>query len=107
MDGDRSIGNPVVYSIVSGPSDIFAVNRDTGAVYTQRGLDRESPRSSDGAFILGIEAREVGGGEDGGRGGEAVTAEVTIIIEVRPYCRVVKVTTYGYRAGGLQDHFND
>ena len=44
VDGDRSIGNPVVYSIVSGPGDIFAINSDTGVVYTQAYLDRESPR---------------------------------------------------------------
>ncbi|TRY71883.1 hypothetical protein TCAL_08438 [Tigriopus californicus] len=76
VDGDRDIGNPIVYSIVSGPSDIFAINPDTGIVYTQVALDRESPRSSNGAFILGIEASEIGGIEE-----PSVLTEVTIIIE--------------------------
>eukprot|EP00095_Tigriopus_kingsejongensis_P008988 snap_masked-scaffold783_size97670-processed-gene-0.6 protein:Tk08988 transcript:snap_masked-scaffold783_size97670-processed-gene-0.6-mRNA-1 annotation:"PREDICTED: uncharacterized protein LOC100879829" len=76
VDGDRDIGNPIVYSIVSGPSDIFAINPDTGIVYTQTALDRESPRSSNGAFILGIEASEIGGVQE-----PSVLTEVTIIIE--------------------------
>lgn len=79
VDGDRAIGHPIVYSISSGPDDIFSINSDTGVVYTQTLLDRESPRSSNGAFILGIQALEVGGGfnEPGAR------TEVTIILEVR------------------------
>lgn len=86
MDGDRDIGNPIVYSIVSGPSDIFAINPDTGIVYTQVALDRESPRSSNGAFILGIEASEVGGIEE-----PSVLTEVTIIIEVKTRVKIAEV----------------
>ena len=78
VDGDRAIGNPIVYSIVSGPADIFAINADTGIVYTQTLIDRESPRASNGAFILEIEASEVGGVDE-----PSVRTEVTIIIEVR------------------------
>ena len=55
VDGDRAIGHPIVYSIVSGPDDIFSISPDTGVVYTQTALDRESPRSSNGAYILGIQ----------------------------------------------------
>ncbi len=83
VDGDRGVNNPVVYSLVSGPTHLFAVNADTGVVYTRYGvpscrshcysqhwwhksrseLDRESSlggagsSSADGAFILGVEAR--------------------------------------------------
>ena len=79
VDGDRDIGNPVVYSISSdGPAAaVFAVNADTGVVFTQTRLDRESPLSSNGAFILGIEATEVGGVDE-----PKARTEVTIIIEV-------------------------
>ena len=57
VDGDRAIGHPIVYSIVSGPDDIFSISPDTGVVYTQTLLDRESPRSSNGAYILGIQGQ--------------------------------------------------
>ena len=78
VDGDRAINNPIVYSIVSGPDDIFAINADSGIVYTQSTLDRESPRSSNGAFILGIEATEVGSASNS----PSARTEVTVIIEV-------------------------
>ena len=50
-------------------------------MYTQNVLDRESERSreSNGAFILGIRAREVGGIQLD----QFVDTEVTIIIEVK------------------------
>ena len=35
VDGDRAIGHPIVYSIASGPDDIFSISPDTGVVYTQ------------------------------------------------------------------------
>ena len=78
VDGDRAINNPIVYSIISGPDDVFAINADSGIVYTQSTLDRESPRSSNGAYILGIEASEVGASNS-----PSAKTEVTIIIEVR------------------------
>ena len=78
VDGDRAIQNPIIYTIVSGPSDLFAINADTGIVYTQALLDRESPRTSNGAYILGIEAAEVGAAKK-----LAVRTEVTVILEVR------------------------
>ena len=64
VDGDRAIGHPIVYSIVSGPDDIFSISPDTGVVYTQTLLDRESPRSSNGAYILGIQGRATGFSSD-------------------------------------------
>ena len=80
VDGDRGINNDLSYSIIQGPSDIFGIDSKTGIVYTQKELDRESPRSreSNGAFILGIRAREVGGRQLD----QFVDTEVTIIIEV-------------------------
>ena len=80
VDGDRGIDNEISYSIIHGPSDIFGIDSKTGVVYTQNDLDRESERSreSNGAFILGIRAREVGGRQLD----QFVDTEVTIIIEV-------------------------
>jgi hypothetical protein len=75
VDGDRGVDNAVRYALVAG-DDAFAINGDTGIVYTLRMLDRESKASSDGAFILAIEATE-----DGDDGPSART-EVTIIVEV-------------------------
>ena len=59
VNGDRAIGHPIVYSIASGPDDIFSISPDSGVVYTQVTLDRESPRSSNGAYILAIQGRRV------------------------------------------------
>ena len=83
VDGDRAINNDISYSIIHGPSDIFGIEAKTGSVYTQGELDRESERSreSNGAFILGIRAREVGGKQLD----QYVDTEVTIIIEVSYY----------------------
>ena len=80
IDGDRGINNDISYSIVHGPGDIFAIDAKTGSVYTSTDIDRESERSreSNGAFILGIRAREVGGKQLD----QYVDTEVTIIIEV-------------------------
>lgn len=83
MDGDRGINNQIEYSIVQGPDDLFGITPESGIVYTQSKLDRESERSSNGAFILRIRAHEVGG-EDL----DYVETEVTIMIEV---CHAVRV----------------
>ncbi len=88
VDGDRGVNNPVVYSLARGnpASRLFAINADTGVVYTKAELDREASSSSsssaaDGAYILEVEAREVGQEEDG----EELVArvEVTVVLEVR------------------------
>ena len=80
VDGDRGVDNEISYSIVQGPSDIFGIDSKTGIIFTQNELDRESERSreSNGAFILGIRAREIGGRQLD----QYVDTEVTIIIEV-------------------------
>jgi hypothetical protein len=78
VDGDRGLNTPVTYSIVDGPpGDIFAISPDTGAVFTQTSIDRESQLSTNGAVILTIRAREVGGPFE-----PFVDTEVTIMIEV-------------------------
>ena len=51
---------------------------ETGAVYTQTSIDRESQLSTNGAVILTIRAQEVGGPFE-----PYVDTEVTILIEVR------------------------
>ena len=79
IDGDKGVNNRVIYSIISGPSDLFQVDRDSGIVYTQGvQLDRESDRgrASNGAFVLGVRAK------DQDQPSQFVDTEVTIMIEV-------------------------
>ena len=96
VDGDRGVNNEISYSIVQGPSDIFGIDSKTGIIFTQNELDRESERSreSNGAFILGIRAREVGGRQLD----QYIDTEVTIIIEVRNeiklYIKITNQTVY-------------
>ena len=80
MDGDRGVNNPITYSLTGGPHHLFAVNKLSGLVYVKSAIDRESGEARDGAFILEVTATEVMGG---GRRGESITTEVTIIVEVR------------------------
>ena len=80
MDGDRGIDNKIVYSITHGPTDLFGITPDSGIVYTKEILDRESDRSSNGAYIIGIRAKEIG---VKGQLELYVDTEVTIMIEVR------------------------
>ena len=79
VDGDRGINNPISYQILSGATDLFAITPESGIVYTQAEIDRESGENP-GAFILAIRAYE-----EGLSGGEKpyVDTEVTIMIEVR------------------------
>ena len=80
VDGDRGIDNKIVYSITHGPTDLFGITPDSGIVYTKEILDRESDRSSNGAYIIGIRAKEIG---VKGQLELYVDTEVTIMIEVR------------------------
>ena len=80
VDGDRGIDNKIVYSITHGPTDLFGITPDSGIVYTKEILDRESDRSSNGAYIIGIRAKEIG---VKGKLELYVDTEVTIMIEVR------------------------
>ena len=80
MDGDRGIDNKISYKIISGPSEIFAITPESGIVYTQSEIDRESDQSANGAFIIGIRAYEEGGSSTQR---PYVDTEVTIMIEVK------------------------
>mgnify|MGYP003330308429 FL=1 len=53
MDGDREINNDIEYEIVSGPGQMFGINKNTGTVYSKAIIDRESDFATYGTFILG------------------------------------------------------
>ena len=78
VDGDRGINNPISYQILSGATDLFAITPESGIVYTQAEIDRESEPT--GAFILAIRAIEEGISSEGEK--PFVDTEVTIMIEV-------------------------
>ena len=79
VDGDRGINNQITYTIIQGTGDLFGITPDTGIVYTKAILDRESDRSSNGAYIIGIRAKEIGVASQVEL---YVDTEVTIMIEV-------------------------
>ena len=78
VDGDRGINNPISYQILSGATDLFAITPESGIVYTQAEIDRESEPT--GAFILAIRAIEEGINSEGEK--PYVDTEVIIMIEV-------------------------
>ena len=78
VDGDRGINNLISYQILSGATDLFAITPESGIVYTQAEIDRESEPT--GAFILAIRAIEEGISSEGEK--PYVDTEVTIMIEV-------------------------
>ena len=53
MDGDREINNDIEYEIISGPGQMFGINKNTGTVYSKAIIDRESDFATYGTFILG------------------------------------------------------
>ena len=54
VDGDRGVNNHISYTITQGSQGYFGIDANTGIVYTLKRLDRESPDSSSGAYILEI-----------------------------------------------------
>nr|CAD7572448.1 unnamed protein product [Timema californicum] len=54
VDGDRGINNRIVYSITQGSQGSFEIDADSGVVFTQQKLDRESSTNNNGAYILEI-----------------------------------------------------
>nr|CAD7259202.1 unnamed protein product [Timema shepardi] len=58
VDGDRGINNRIVYSITQGSQGSFEIDADSGVVFTQQKLDRESSTNNNGAYILEITAQE-------------------------------------------------
>lgn len=58
-DGDRGINNQIKYSIVHGGNGLFAINENSGVIYSVQTLDREDPRNQEnGAYILQVTATE-------------------------------------------------
>lgn len=58
-DGDRGINNPIKYSIDHGANGLFAINENTGLIYSIKTLDREDPKNQEnGAYILKVTATE-------------------------------------------------
>ena len=35
VDGDRDVNHAIEYAIVSGPGQVFGINKDTGTVYSK------------------------------------------------------------------------
>lgn len=76
VDGDRGIHNRIRYSISSGGQGMFSIDENSGVVFTQAKLDRESPESSNGAYIVEITAQE----QSEVKPVPTATTEVTIIV---------------------------
>ncbi|OQR74996.1 cadherin-23-like [Tropilaelaps mercedesae] len=61
QDGDRGVDNRISYRIRAGNNlGLFTIDERTGIVTTSGHLDREATEYRNGAFILQIEASEVG-----------------------------------------------
>ncbi|RZF38140.1 hypothetical protein LSTR_LSTR005501 [Laodelphax striatellus] len=58
IDGDRGVNNRITYSVTKGGKETFDIDASSGVIFTLKNLDRESPLSSNGAYILEIQARE-------------------------------------------------
>ncbi|XP_063590983.1 cadherin-23-like [Penaeus indicus] len=78
VDGDRGINNRITYSILDGDKGLFELDRDSGVLYVKRPLDRESPLSNNGAFIIKIQAQEDSAVVDPP---PTMTTEVTVLLE--------------------------
>lgn len=77
IDGDRGVNNLISYSIINGGNDLFAIDENTGSVYTTKELDREDTNNqANGAYILKILATE----RSQLKPQPSVKTEVTIII---------------------------
>ena len=58
VDGDRGINNPIAYELEM--NELFAIERNTGWIYTIHELDREDPSNQvNGAYVLKITAKEI------------------------------------------------
>ncbi|KAK4293966.1 hypothetical protein Pmani_033374 [Petrolisthes manimaculis] len=58
VDGDRGVNNRITYSILEGDKGLFQLDPTSGVLYVKKPLDRESPLSNNGAFIIKIQAEE-------------------------------------------------
>uniref|UniRef100_A0A1I8P9G8 Cadherin domain-containing protein n=1 Tax=Stomoxys calcitrans TaxID=35570 RepID=A0A1I8P9G8_STOCA len=79
VDGDRGINNPIAYELES--NELFAIERNTGWIYTIRELDREDPSNQvNGAYILKVTAKEISKTSPITPLAAQVKTEVTIIV---------------------------
>lgn len=59
VDGDRGINNKIVYSITSGAQNVFGIDANLGVISTLKTLDRESPATNNGAYIIQITVSDI------------------------------------------------
>ncbi|XP_069185641.1 cadherin-23 isoform X4 [Procambarus clarkii] len=78
VDGDRGVNNHITYSILEGDKGLFQLDQNSGVLYVKKPLDRESPLSNNGAFIIKIQAQEESGVVDPP---PTMTTEVTVLLE--------------------------
>ncbi|KAL8573638.1 hypothetical protein ACOMHN_007191 [Nucella lapillus] len=82
VDGDRDPPNAIVYSIVQGRSDFFAINSSTGSITSLTELDRDNATlmDTDGVFRLTVRATETNGVKPQ-YGNTTREAEVVVVVE--------------------------
>ena len=73
VDGDRGVNNRITYSVLDGDKGLFQLDPNSGVLYVRRPLDRESPLSNNGAFIIKIQVRGEPTIQLNGRKGRRVT----------------------------------
>lgn len=78
VDGDRGVNNRITYSILEGDKGLFQLDPNSGVLYVRRPLDRESPLSNNGAFIIKIQAEEQ---SEVVSPPPTMTTEVTVLLE--------------------------
>lgn len=54
VDGDRGVNNGISYSISNEARHIFGIDEYSGIVSNLKSLDRESPSTNNGAYIVQI-----------------------------------------------------
>ncbi|XP_050735758.1 cadherin-23-like isoform X6 [Eriocheir sinensis] len=89
VDGDRGVNNRITYSILEGDKGLFHLDPNSGVLYVRKPLDRESPLSNNGAFIIKIQAEEAS---------EVVSPPPTMVTEVTVLLEDVNDETPTFKA---------